>query len=85
MLQRIVNFVVTVVGVLLALLIGFWTLLSLVVVAVGAAIVFAFRSRGWRRARKKHREGVIEGEFSVVDEDEQHERKEQHSHSSHQP
>lgn len=85
MLQRITSFVVTVVGVLLALLIGFWTLLSLAVIAAGAAAVYAFRSRGWGRTRNKHREGVIEGEFSVVDEDGQHKEKEQRSNSSRLP
>ncbi|MDN5864309.1 MAG: hypothetical protein L0I62_03715 [Gammaproteobacteria bacterium] len=68
MFQRIVSLVVTVVGVFFALLVGFWALLSLAFVAVGAAIVYAFRSRGWGRARKKHRGEVIEGEFRVLDE-----------------
>lgn len=82
MFQRIIGFVVTVAGVFFALLIGIWTLLSLAVVAVGATIVYAIRSRGWRRARKKSREEVIEGEFSVVDEDEPSDRHEKDSRRS---
>jgi membrane protein implicated in regulation of membrane protease activity len=69
MLQRIVGLIATVVGVIIAFLIGLWALVSLAFVAAGAAIVYAFRSRDGRRAREKRRHrDVIEGEFSVVDE-----------------
>lgn len=67
MFQRIARFIVTIAGVLVALVVGLWALLSIAFIATGAAIVYAIRSRGWGRARKKHRRDVIEGDFRVVD------------------
>ena len=74
MLQRIAAIVITVAGVALALIVGFWVLVILGVVAAVAALTYFVRTRFGREA--KHRSGdVIEGEFTVVDEKE-HEREE---------
>ncbi|MGH8273897.1 MAG: hypothetical protein ACRES9_06540 [Gammaproteobacteria bacterium] len=68
MFQRILGLIVSVVGVFIALVVGFWALLGLAFVAIGAAIVHAFRSRGWAQGRQRRRRDVIEGEFSVLEE-----------------
>lgn len=67
MLQRIAGLVITAAGIVLALLVGFWALIFLGVVALIAAAVYFVRTRTWRAPRKRERE-IIEGEFVVLDE-----------------
>ena len=71
MLQRIAAIVITVAGVILALVIGFWVLVVLGVVAVAGALVYFVRSRFMNSGPRAHDHdaNVIEGEFTVVDDD----------------
>jgi len=69
MLQRILGLVVTAAGVVLALLIGFWAMIFLGAVAIVAAIAYFIRTRHWRKASRRRKRDVIEGEFVVLDEE----------------
>ena len=74
MLQRIAAVVITLVGVALAIVVGFWVLVILGVVALAAALVYFVRAHvlnnmGPRRRDGGHNANVIEGEYTVVDED----------------
>lgn len=69
MFQRIAGLVVTVAGVIVALVIGFWALIFLGLVAVVAAVVYALRSRLMRNGGPRSEPGgeVIEGDYVVLD------------------
>ena len=70
MLQRIAAVVITLVGVALALVVGFWVLVILGVVALVAALVYFVRAHVLNNMRPRPRDGnVIEGEYTVVDEE----------------
>jgi membrane protein implicated in regulation of membrane protease activity len=77
MLQRIAAVVITLVGVALAIVVGFWVLVILGAVALVAACVYFlrtylldnFRSRRGDDERRRNA-NVIEGEYTVVDEEE---------------
>jgi len=69
MLQRIAAIVITVAGVALALIVGFWVLIILGVIAVVAALTYFVRTRFGNGTRRQSG-NVIEGEFTVVDEKE---------------
>ena len=69
MLQRIAAIIITVAGVALALVVGFWVLVILGVVAVVAALTYFLRTR-FGRSEPSRGENVIEGEFTVMDEKE---------------
>jgi beta-lactamase regulating signal transducer with metallopeptidase domain len=68
MLQRILGLIVSVVGVIVAFIVGLWALLMLAFVAVGAVIAHALHSRGGASKRARRHRNVIEGEFHVVEE-----------------
>lgn len=75
MLQRIAAIVITLAGVILALIVGFWVLVILGVVALVAALVYFVRAHLLhpREAEGRRRDGnVIEGEFTVVDDEDKH-------------
>ncbi|MGH8226271.1 MAG: hypothetical protein ACRER1_09000 [Gammaproteobacteria bacterium] len=84
MFQRIIGLVVGVIGVFFALVIGLWTLIFLGLVAVGAAIAHALRSRGGARGKGPRRD-VIEGEFTVVDDRTPGADQRAREHSDHPP
>lgn len=67
MLQRIAAIIITVAGVVLALVVGFWVLVILGVVALVAAVTYFVRSRFGRDDAPRRSGDVIEGEFTVVD------------------
>jgi len=69
MLQRIAAIIITVAGVALALIVGFWVLVILGVIAVVAALTYFVRTRFGHAATRRSGD-VIEGEFTVVDEKE---------------
>lgn len=70
MLQRIAAIIVTVAGVVLALVVGFWVLIFLGLIALVAATIYFVRTRfGSKPAPRTDK--VIEGEYSVV-EDKEH-------------
>ena len=76
MLQRIAAVVITLVGVALAIVVGFWILVILGVVAVVAALVYFVRAHVLnnmrpRRGGTDRNANVIEGEYTVVDEEKQ--------------
>ena len=74
MLQRIASIVITLAGVALAIVVGFWVLIFLGVVALVAAVVYFVRSHVLHPHSQEKRGpdgNVIEGEFTVVDEDEE--------------
>ncbi len=70
MLQRIAAIIITVAGVALALVVGFWVLVVLGVVAVVAALTYFVRTRFSRGTPNHRQDNVIEGEFTVMDEKE---------------
>ena len=76
MLQRIAAVVITLVGVALAIVVGFWVLVILGVVALVAALVYFLRAHVLDNFSPRRGEGdrrrdtnVIEGEYTVVDEE----------------
>ncbi|MGH8127490.1 MAG: hypothetical protein ACRETC_03865 [Gammaproteobacteria bacterium] len=69
MLQRIAAIVITVIGVALAIIVGIWVLVALGVIALVAALIFFIRTR-FGQGATRHSGDVIEGEFTVVDEEE---------------
>ena len=74
MLQRIAAVVITLVGVALALVVGFWVLVILGAFALVAALVYFVRAHvlnnmGRRRGGGDRNGNVIEGEYTVVDEE----------------
>jgi membrane protein implicated in regulation of membrane protease activity len=76
MLQRIAAVVITLVGVALAIVVSFWILVILGVVALVAALVYFVRAYVLNNMRPRQggsdRNGnVIEGEYTVVDEEKQ--------------
>ena len=77
MLQRIAAVVITLAGVALAIVVGFWVLVILGAFALMATIVYFVRAHvlnnmGSRRERGDRSGNVIEGEYTVVDEDKKH-------------
>lgn len=68
MLKRLAGLVVTVAGVVLALLVGLWALVFLGVVAVAAALAYAVRSR-FMAGNRTGGGNVVEGEFEVLDDE----------------
>jgi len=76
MLQRIAAVVITLAGVALALVVGFWVLVILGAFALVATLVYFVRvhvlnNMGSRRKGEDHKGNVIEGEYTVVNEDKQ--------------
>ncbi|GEM_PF-1802459 len=65
MFQRIVGMIVTMVGVILALIVGFWALLLLALFALLTFSIYLVRGR-IRTGRRRSAEDVIEGEYEVV-------------------
>lgn len=72
MLQRIAAIIITVAGVVLALIVGFWVLVVLAVVAAVAAVIYFVRTRFGHGATRQSG-NVIEGEYTVVDEEKRRE------------
>lgn len=70
MLQRIAAIIITVAGVVLALVVGFWVLIILGVVAAAAAVTYFLRTRFGRDAAQRRSGDVIEGDFTVIDDKE---------------
>ncbi|MGA7964471.1 MAG: hypothetical protein WCB49_00965 [Gammaproteobacteria bacterium] len=68
MLQRIAAIIITVAGVALALIVGFWVLVILGVIACVAVVVYFVRTR-FGHGATRHSGNVIEGEYTVVDEE----------------
>jgi membrane protein implicated in regulation of membrane protease activity len=68
MLQRIAAIIITVAGVALALIIGFWVLVILGVIALVAALIYFVRTR-FGHSASRHSGKIIEGEYTVVDEE----------------
>ncbi len=76
MLQRIAAVVITLVGVALAIVVGFWVLVILGAVALIASLIYFVRAHVLNNMRQPPRGGsgkgngnVIEGEYTVVDEE----------------
>lgn len=81
MFQRIVGMIVTVVGVVLALIVGFWALLLLALFALVAFSIYLVRGRT-RTGRRRPAEDVIEGEYEVMNDNDRSGRK---RHEDEQP
>ncbi|HYW76033.1 MAG TPA: hypothetical protein VFA48_05345 [Gammaproteobacteria bacterium] len=76
MLQRIAAVVITLAGVALAIVVGFWVLVILGVFALVATLVYFVRAHvlnnmSPRRKGDDRNGNVIEGEYTVVNEDKQ--------------
>lgn len=68
MLQRIVAIIITIAGVALALIVGFWVLIMLGILACVAVVIYFVRTR-FGHGATRHSGNVIEGEYTVVDEE----------------
>lgn len=68
MFQRITGIIVTVIGLILAIIIGFWALLFLALFGVVAMLMYLVRTRLHDPQRKAPKGKIIEGEFQVLDE-----------------
>jgi len=68
MLQRIAAIIITIAGVVLALIVGFWVLIILGILACVAVVIYFVRTR-FGHGDKPHSGNVIEGEYTVVDEE----------------
>ena len=80
MLQRIAAVVITLVGVALAIVVGFWVLVILGAVALIASLIYFVRAHVLNNMRQPPRDGnrngnVIEGEYTVVDEEKNRDEK----------
>ena len=80
MLQRIAAVLITLVGVALALVVGFWVLVILGAVALIASLIYFVRAHVLNDIRQSPRDNsgngnVIEGEYTVVDEEKDRDEK----------
>jgi len=80
MLQRIAAVLITLVGVALALVVGFWVLVILGAVALIASLIYFVRAHVINNMRQPPSDSsgngnVIEGEYTVVDEEKDRDEK----------
>lgn len=67
MLQRIAGIVITILGLVLAIVIGFWALVFLALFGVVAMLMYLVRTRLHSPQHKTSKGRIIEGEFEVLD------------------